>query len=172
MVWYFIHNTDSTFNIYYPDEILSRCFSRRSGARLRMCQATKLFCLRWRCCSPGGLLLSCCSPFGISVVDAAAAVAAPDDSNNVIACPVGCIPPPRLRRRFPLPSTDHCCHQAVFAPAAANLVVVTLLSAAAILPCNCHCCRCFLSAADTLIISCFFVDCCVIAICSQCFLTS
>ena len=41
-----------------------------------------------------------------------------------------------MRRQPPPPSTDHCCHQAVFAAATANLVVVTLLSGAAILPCN------------------------------------
>ena len=124
--------------------------------------------------SPGGLLLLRCSPFGIAVVDAAAAVAVPDDANDVTACPVGRIPLPifKSRRRPPLPSTDHCCHQAIFAATAPNLVIITLLSAATILHCNRRHCRRFLSAADTLLISRYFVDCCIIAICSQCFLTS
>ena len=88
--------------------------------------------------SPRELLLLNLAPFGIAVIDAAAAAADADDNNDVTACPVGCIPPPRfkLRRRPPPSSTDHCRHQAIFAIAAANLIVVTLLSAAAILPCN------------------------------------
>ena len=55
-----------------------------------------------------------------------------------MSLPVGCILPPRFKLlcQPPLPSTDHCCHQAAIAAAAANLVVVTLLSAAAIFPCN------------------------------------
>ena len=55
-----------------------------------------------------------------------------------MSLPVGHIPPPRfkLRRRPPLPSANHWCHQAAFATVAANLVIVTLLSAAAILLCN------------------------------------
>ena len=115
--------------------------------------------------SPRELLLSRRSLFGITVVDAAAATA--DDANDADdADDEGgdSIPPPRSksRHRPPPPSTaivrrrhNHCLHQAVFADAAANLVVVNLLS-----------------AADTLIISCNLVDCCVIAICSQCFVTT
>ena len=123
--------------------------------------------------SPGGLLLSHHSLFGIAVVDATAAVAISDDADDVTACPVGRIPPPRFKSRCrpPPPSTNHCHHQAVFAAAAANLVVITPLSAAAILPCNHRHCRRFLSAVDT-VISRYFVDCCIIAICLQCFLTS
>ena len=90
---------------------------------------------------PRELSLSRHSSFGITAVDAATAAATNNGDH---------IPPPRSQLRRP-----------------ANLVVVTLLSAAVR-----HQSRHFLSAADTLVISHNLVDCCVIAICSQCFVAT
>jgi hypothetical protein len=107
------------------------------------------------------------SPFGIAVVNAAAAATANDtNKDGDLIHPLRS----KLRRRPPPPSTsivrrhhNHCRHQAIFPAATANLIIVTLLSSAV----RCPHCRHFLSVADTLVITRNLVDCCVIAICFQ-----